>query len=137
MKWLMTTAIAASSNSKCKRKKVGAIIAKENRILSSGWNGMPAGMDNCCEKQSTIEFGGEISETRSEVIHAEANAILWAAKEGIALKGTTLYVTVSPCPECAKMIVQAGITKVVYKEKYRCTKGLDILMLAKVEIDHD
>lgn len=127
----METAIIASSNSHCKRKKVGAVISKERRIISTGWNGTPSGQANCCEKE-TRKIPMVSKDT---VIHAEANAILWAAREGLKLKDTTLYVTMSPCIECAKMIIQAGIKEVVYKEAYRCTRSIELLESSGIKVE--
>lgn len=124
--WLMDTAKRVAKESYCKRMQVGAIITKHDRIQSSGYNGMPKGLLNDCE-----DFENK---THTEVLHAEANAILFAAREGIPLLGTTLYVTMSPCIECSKMILQSGITTVIYNDKYRCTKGIDLLKRAGVTV---
>jgi dCMP deaminase len=110
--------------SHCERRKVGAIIARETRIISTVYNGTPVGLDNRCEDTQ--------GNTKRSVIHAEANAILFAAKHGVALEGTTLYVTTSPCIECAKMIIQSGIRKVGYSEVYKDTTGLDLLTIAGI-----
>jgi len=124
MKWDKITILIAA-HSKCKKKMVGAVIHKEGRIIATGWNGTPSGMDNACEEHGV---------TKAIVVHAEANAILFAAKHGTALAGTTLVCTLSPCVECAKMIIQSGITKVEYLEEYRDTLGLDILRSAGVDL---
>ena len=115
---------ALEQESHCERRQVGAIIARENRIISTGYNGTPVGLDNKCEDTQGT--------TKRSVIHAEANAILFAAKHGVALEGTTLYVTTSPCIECAKMIVQSGIKRVWYSEAYKDTTGLDLLTIAGI-----
>ena len=123
-----------------KRRKVGAIIVKDQRIISTGYNGMVAGMSNDCEileiKKIPVSVGmsrkEEVLVTKKEVIHAEANAILFAAKNGIPTDGATLYITVSPCIECAKMIVQSGIKEVYFLEEYKDTSGLDLLNKAGI-----
>jgi len=151
--WGMGVASLAALNSYCERKQVGAAITKKDRIISTGWNGTPASHDNCCEAlcdrcngtgqklepyndnpPSCVDCGGTGLKSKTTIIHAEANAILFAAKEGTKLKGTTLYVTMSPCAECAKMIIQAGIKKVVYKEKYRLTDGISLLKESKIKV---
>ena len=107
-----------SSLSYCKRSKVGAIIVKDDNIISFGYNGTPAGVDNCCEREDV---------TVAEVIHAEMNAILKAAKSGYSVDNSTLYLTLSPCVDCAKLILQSGIKRVLYLETYRKTDGVDFL----------
>lgn len=115
----MDIAEVISSSSTADRRKVGAVISSpDGRIISSGYNGTPSGMSNICELEGI---------TKPEVIHAEANAILAAAKHGIPLKGSKLFVTLSPCIECAKMIIQSGVTQVVYKEEYRDMAGVALL----------
>lgn len=103
----------------CERAKVGAIIVKDKNIISFGYNGTPTGMDNKCEDCQ--------NRTEDHVIHAEMNAILKAAKEGHSVEGSTLYLTLSPCKECAKLILQSGIKKVVYLDEYRDVSGIKIL----------
>jgi|TARA_R100000093_G_scaffold69234_1_gene41329 dCMP deaminase len=115
-----------SELSRCVKKKVGCLLVKDNMIISDGFNGMPSGMNNCCEY--------EHNETRWEVLHAEANAILKCAKNGISAKGATLYITLSPCPDCAKLILQSGIKKVIYLEEYYRTEGLDLLKENNINI---
>ena len=107
-----------SSLSYCKRSKVGAVIVKDDNIISFGYNGTPAGVDNCCEREDT---------TLPEVIHAEMNAILKAAKSGYSVDNSTLYLTLSPCVDCAKLILQSGIKRVLYLDQYRKTEGVDFL----------
>lgn len=128
-----------SENSHARRHKVGAIIVKNNTIISDGYNGMPAGFDNCCENEihSFRPEDGEYVElvTKPEVLHAEANAITKLAKSTQSSVGATLYVTMSPCIECAKLIIQAGIQKVYYDEIYRNTDGLELLKKAGIEIE--
>jgi len=117
-----------ASLSHCERKKVGAIIVKDGMIISDGYNGTPAGFDNCCETNS--------GETQWYVLHAEANAILKVAKSTNNCVGSTLYQTLSPCKDCSKLILQAGITKVVYISEYKDTAGIDFLKNAGVETVH-
>ncbi len=107
-----------STLSHCQRAKVGAVIVKDGNIVSFGYNGTPAGMDNCCEDGDA---------TISEVIHAEMNAVLKAAKNGYSVDGATLYLTLSPCKECAKLILQSGIRRVLYLEEYRDISGIEFL----------
>ena len=128
-----------AQNSYAVRNKVGAIIVKNNAIISDGYNGMPAGFDNCCENEihSFRPEDGEYVElmTKPEVLHAEANAITKLAKSTQSSDGATLYVTLSPCLECAKLIIQSGIVRVVYKDKYRKTDGLDLLEKAGIIVE--
>ena len=114
-------------NSYCKRMQVGALIVKENMIISDGYNGTPSGFDNLCEDENNI--------TKPYVLHAEANAITKVAKSNNSSNGATLYVTDSPCIECAKLIIQAGIKRVVYSRKYRIVDGLDLLNKAGVVVE--
>ncbi len=114
--------------SHCKRKKVGAIIVKNNMIISDGFNGTPSGFDNNCEDSE--------GNTNWYVLHAEANAILKVAKSTNSCEGATLYLTLSPCKECAKLIHQSGIKRVVYLKNYKDTTGLQFLENAGVKIDH-
>ena len=107
-----------SSLSYCKRSKVGAVIVKDDNIISFGYNGTPAGVDNCCEREDV---------TVAEVVHAEMNAILKAAKSGYSVDNSTLYLTLSPSVDCAKLILQSGIKRVLYLETYRKTDGVDFL----------
>ena len=111
--------------SHCKRKKVGALIVKDKMIISDGYNGTPSGFDNSREIDS---------KTKWEVLHAEANAILKCAKHGTSCNESTLYLTLSPCKECSKLIHQSGIKRVVFIEKYKDTTGIDFLKKAKVEV---
>ncbi|MDF1572993.1 MAG: dCMP deaminase family protein [Bacteroidales bacterium] len=116
------------SNSYCKRKQVGALLVKDKMIISDGYNGTPSGFENKCEDENNI--------TLPYVLHAEANAITKVAKSNNSSEGSTLYITTSPCIECAKLIIQAGIARVVFSEKYRITEGLDLLERAGVELVH-
>ena len=104
--------------SHCTRSKVGAVLVKDGNVISFGYNGTPAGMDNACEENNV---------TKDEVIHAEMNAILKAAKSGNAVEGSTLYLTLSPCKECSKLILQSGVKKVVYLNRYRNLDGIQFL----------
>lgn len=112
--------------SHCSRKKVGAIIVKDDAIISDGYNGTPAGFDNCCESDA--------GETLWYVLHAEANAILKVAKSTNNCAGATLYLTLSPCKDCSKLILQAGIKRLVYCRHYRDTDGVEFLQAAGIEV---
>lgn len=113
-----------AENSYCIRRKVGALIVKERMVISDGYNGTPTGFENICEDED--------GNTKAYVLHAEANAITKVAQSGNSSKGATLYTTASPCLECAKLIIQAGIVRVVYGEEYRITDGLDLLKRAGI-----
>lgn len=126
----MDVALRISQLSYANKKKVGAIIVNDENIISYGYNGTPKGFDNAVE---TLDHNGNLI-TKDEVIHAELNAILKASKSGTKLLGATLYITLSPCCNCALLIIQSGIKKVVYLETYRNTKGIDILNDAGIEI---
>jgi len=117
-----------AENSYCKRRQVGALVVKNKMIISDGYNGTPSGFENICEDESGV--------TKPYVLHAEANAITKLARSGNNSEGSTLYVTASPCIECAKLIIQAGIRRVVYAEKYRLTDGIDLLTRAGVEVEY-
>lgn len=117
-----------AENSYCQRRKVGAIIVKNSMIISDGFNGTPSGFENVCEDESGV--------TKPYVLHAEANAITKVARSNNSSDGATLYITASPCVECAKLIIQAGISRVVFHELYRITDGIDLLKRAKVECVH-
>lgn len=161
-----------ATNSHAKRSKVGALLVKDNMIISDGYNGTPKGFDNACEYRAGCEFDvddswdfnyskcaktktdetgclqrdirycsefkecpNEILVTKPEVLHAEANAITKVAKSTNSSEGSTLYVTLSPCLECAKLIIQSGIKRVVYYEEYRDTSGLELLKKAGIEVE--
>ena len=111
----------------CKRKQVGAIIVKDRMIISDGYNGTPSGFENCCEDDEGM--------TKWYVLHAEANAILKVASSTQSCEGATLYITLSPCRECSKLIHQSGIKRVVYQKDYRDTSGVDFLIKAGVEVE--
>ena len=115
-----------AENSYCQRRKVGALIVKDKMIISDGYNGTPSGFENICENDEGF--------TKPYVLHAEANAITKIARSNNNSAGATMYVTASPCIECAKLIIQAGIKRVVYGEKYRLTDGIDLLERAGVEV---
>ena len=115
-----------AENSYCKRRQVGALIVKDKMIISDGYNGTPSGFENVCEDENNI--------TKPYVLHAEANAITKIARSNNSSDGATMYVTASPCIECSKLIIQAGIKRVVYSEKYRREDGLDLLKRAGIEV---
>lgn len=126
-RYLRMAAIWAE-NSYCKRRQVGAILVKGQMIISDGFNGTPSGFENVCETPEGL--------TKPYVLHAEANAITKVARSNNSSDGSTLYVTASPCLECAKLIIQAGITRVVFNELYRITDGIDLLRRAGIECVH-
>ena len=115
-----------AENSYCKRRQVGALVVKDKMIISDGYNGTPSGFENVCEDDDNV--------TKPYVLHAEANAITKLARSSNSSDGATLYVTASPCIECAKLIIQAGIKRVVYGEKYRLTDGVELLERAGIEV---
>ncbi|MBO5297659.1 MAG: dCMP deaminase family protein [Candidatus Homeothermus sp.] len=117
-----------AENSYCQRRKVGAILVKDQMIISDGYNGTPAGFENICEDEGGV--------TKPYVLHAEANAITKVARSSNSSEGSTLYITASPCLECSKLIIQAGIKRVVYNDLYRIQDGLDVLKRAGVECIH-
>ncbi|SDX94496.1 deoxycytidylate deaminase [Flavobacterium degerlachei] len=112
----------------CKRKQVGAIIVRDRMIISDGYNGTPSGFENCCEDEEGL--------TRWDVLHAEANAILKVARSTQSCEGATLYITLSPCKECSKLIHQSGIKRVVYHNGYRDDSGIQFLIKAGVVVEH-
>ena len=114
--------------SHCKRKQVGALIVKNGMIISDGYNGCPSGFENNCEDEN--------GETKWYVLHAEANAILKVAKSTQNCKGATLYLSMSPCKECSKLILQAGISRVVYLNEYKDKSGINFLKKANIEVIH-
>ncbi|MDD4636866.1 MAG: dCMP deaminase family protein [Bacteroidales bacterium] len=123
----MKMAYIWSENSYCQRRRVGALLVKDQMIISDGYNGTPSGFENICEDEN--------GHTYPYVLHAEANAISKVAKSNNSSLDSTLYVTSSPCIECAKLIIQAGISRVVYAEKYRLEDGLDLLKRAGIEVE--
>src|SRR5574344_3168728 len=119
-------ALIWAENSYCKRRQVGALVVKDKAIISDGYNGTPSGFENICEDENNI--------SKPYVLHAEANAITKLARSHNSSDGATLYVTSSPCIECAKLIIQSGIKRVVYTEQYRLTDGVDLLRKAGIEV---
>lgn len=117
-----------AENSYCERRKVGALVVKNKMIISDGYNGTPSGFENVCETEDNV--------TKPYVLHAEANAITKLARSENNSDGATLYVTAAPCIECSKLIIQSGIKRVVYSEKYRLTDGVDLLERAGVEVEY-
>ena len=117
-----------SKLSHCKRKKVGALIVKNKMIISDGYNGTPSGFDNCCEEKD--------GDTKWHVLHAEANAILKVASSTQSCNDATLYITLSPCKQCSKLIHQAGFKRLVYATKYRDISGLGFLEKTNIELVH-
>ena len=119
-------ALIWAENSYCRRRKVGALVVKDKMIISDGYNGTPSGFENVCEDDNNV--------TKPYVLHAEANAITKIARSGNNSDGATLYVTDAPCIECSKLIIQAGIRRVVYARSYRLTEGLELLQRAGIEL---
>ena len=117
-----------AENSYCQRRKVGCLVVRGNMIISDGYNGTPSGFENVCEDDNNV--------TKPYVLHAEANAITKIARSGNCSEGATMYVTASPCIECAKLIIQSGIRRVVYSEKYRLEDGLELLRRAGIEVSY-
>jgi dCMP deaminase len=117
-----------SQNSYCKRRQVGALIVKEKMIISDGYNGTPAGFENVCEDENY--------RTKPYVLHAEANAITKVAKSNNSSEGSTLYITTSPCMECAKLIIQSGIRRVVFCDSYRTREGIELLEKAGIQVEY-
>ena len=115
-----------AQNSYCQRRQVGALVVKNGMIISDGYNGTPSGFENICEDDNGV--------TKPYVLHAEANAITKLARSSNNSDGATIYITASPCIECAKLIIQSGIKRVVYGEKYRLTDGVDLLERAGIEV---
>ena len=121
-------ALIWAENSYCERRKVGALVVKDNMIISDGYNGTPTGFENICEDENNT--------SKPYVLHAEANAITKLARSSNSSEGATLYVTASPCIECAKLIIQSGIKRVIYTEQYRLTDGVDLLKRAGIEVEY-
>ncbi len=116
-----------AENSYCTRRQVGALVVKGSMIISDGYNGTPSGFENVCEDETGV--------TKPYVLHAEANAITKLARSSNNSDGATIYITASPCIECAKLIIQSGIRRVVYGEQYRLTDGIDLLRRAGIEVE--
>ena len=125
-RWYMRMARIWAENSYCKRRQVGALLVKDQMIISDGFNGTPSGFENNCEDENNM--------SKPYVLHAEANAITKVARSSNSSQGATLYVTASPCIECAKLIIQSGIKRVVYGEDYRIMDGLNLLKRAGIEV---
>lgn len=121
-------ALIWAENSYCTRRKVGALVVNNNMIISDGYNGTPTGFENVCEDENNV--------SKPYVLHAEANAITKLARSSNSSDGATLYVTASPCIECAKLIIQSGIKRVIYTEQYRLTDGVDLLKRAGIEVEY-
>ena len=117
-----------AKNSYCKRRQVGALLVKDKMIISDGFNGTPAGFENQCEDENDV--------TKPYVLHAEANAITKVAKSGNSSEGATLYITTAPCIECAKLIIQSGIKRVVYAEEYRKSEGIELLKRTDITVEN-
>ncbi len=148
---LMAIATLWEERSTCSRNHVGAVIAKDGRTISTGYNGAPAGMDHCIHASMVSGSGQGWSRPRvspvptlavsgsdrgcREAIHAEANAIAYAARHGVALVGATVYTTLSPCYDCSKLIIAAGLTRVVFNRSYRDPAGIDLLRRAGIQVD--
>lgn len=134
----MDTAVRFSALSTANRLKVGAIVVKDNRIISIGYNGMPSGWTNVCEDIIEVKddaIGTPVTKTKPEVIHAEANAIAKLARSHESGEGADIYITHSPCIECAKMIYSSGISRIFYKDKYRSDDGIIFLEKCKLEVN--
>jgi dCMP deaminase len=126
--------------SSAKRLQVGAIVVKDDRIISIGYNGMPSGWTNECEEEVLVDYGNRSSDakyelkSKTEVLHAESNAIAKLARSAESGEGASIFITHSPCIECAKLIYQSGITTVYYKNEYRSTQGIDFLEKSKLNV---
>jgi len=122
------------------RLKVGAIVVKDDRIISIGYNGMPTGWDNCCEEEVLVDYGNRAGDakyelkSKPEVLHAESNAIAKLARSPESGEGASIFITHSPCIDCAKLIYQSGITTVYYKNDYRSTQGIEFLNKSDIEV---
>ena len=117
-----------AENSYCRRRQVGALLVKDNMIISDGYNGTPSGFENTCEDEHNVSL--------PYVLHAEANAITKVARSHNSSDGATLYVTTAPCMECSKLIIQSGINRVVYGDTYRIMDGIDLLQRAGIEVEY-
>jgi dCMP deaminase len=141
-KTFLSIASLISEHSTCSRKKVGCVITMDNRIICAGYNGVPSGIEHCEDRFIDVVKDGDFYQEHGKFsslneIHAEQNGIAFAAKEGLRLIGGTLYTTVSPCKDCAKLIVATGIIRVVYSEEYdRDKEGINFLKTAKIECLH-
>ena len=132
----MEVAKTFANLSTAKRLNVGAIVVKDDRIISIGYNGMPSGWDNCCEDVvRQDEMGHSVLKSKPEVLHAESNAIAKLAKSSESGDGSTIFITHAPCIDCAKLIYQSGISAVYYKNNYRSTQGIDFLKKSNIKIE--
>lgn len=131
----MQTAVLHSELSHALRKQVGAVLVTSQGVTLTGYNGTPTGCNNACEHCIGSEETGYELVTKAEVIHAELNCIMKAAREGVSVLGATLYVTLSPCIQCSAMLIQVGVKRVVYKERYKDTTGITLLQSAGVKVD--
>ena len=137
-KWIdafMDTAERFAQLSSARRLHVGAIVVKDDRIISIGYNGMPSGWDNNCEEEFVNEVGNAVLKSKPEVLHAETNAIAKLAKSNESGLGATMFVTHAPCLDCAKLIWQSGIGSVLYRNSYRDTAGIDFLEKCKINVN--
>lgn len=137
-KWIdafMDTAERFAQLSSARRLHVGAIVVKDDRIISIGYNGMPSGWDNNCEEEFVNEVGNPVLKSKPEVLHAETNAIAKLAKSNESGLGATMFVTHAPCLDCAKLIYQSGIGSVLYRNSYRDTAGIDFLEKCKINVN--
>lgn len=132
--YFMSVALLTANNSHAERAKVGAILVNDGRIVASGWNGQPTGFDNCCEEKIYKDGKFVGLKTLPTVIHSEANLLTFCSKYGIETNNTALYVTLSPCMNCALLIIQSGIKTVYYHEKYHDTAGIDLLLKAGIAV---
>lgn len=132
----MQTALLHAGLSKAQRARVGSCLVTTQGVCLTGYNGTPIGMDNTCETLEPDEFPRQPKlVTKPEVLHSELNCLMKAAREGISVLGSTIYITLSPCIACSAMLIQAGVKRVVYLQQYRCTKGLDLLAKAGIVVD--
>jgi len=135
IKTYMDVAESFAKLSSAVRLQVGAIVVKDDRIISIGYNGMPSGWDNCCEEwNGEDDWGNTILKTKPEVLHAESNAVSKLAKSSESGDGATMFVTHAPCIDCAKLVYQSGIDTVYYKNDYRSTQGLEFLTKSNVDV---
>ena len=134
-KYFMQIAKLTAENSYAKRSRVGAVMVRNGRIISIGWNGQPAGWDNCCEEEVLNENGEKELRTLPTVVHAEVNAIYWCSKSEIISDGATMYLTLSPCAHCALAMIQAGIKEVYYLDEYHDKSGLEILKKSGIKVE--
>lgn len=130
----LKAAKAYAELSHAKRLQVGAVLIRDDRIISVGYNGMPSGMDNNCEYIVQSPSGNEVVHTKPEVVHAEMNAIAFAAKAGVSTEGCTMVVTHSPCFECSKLLMQSGVKHIYYETEYRLTDSLEFLKKGGIEV---